>query len=293
MLLLAQQVVNGLFLGAVFTLVALAFSLNMGILGVLNIAIAELFMFGGFIGLALLERGLPLPLVLGTAMVVAGLLSLLLERVGYQPVDKDDPTVTLLTTIGFGLILQNVAINVWGSEPSFFPSRLFSERASLGPLRVSAVQGVSVLVTVLLVVVLWYLVSRTRLGRGLRAVAENREAAVLLGVRVLRVEVATFVAAGLLAGGAGVLLGLNYGVISPEFGIEIGISGIAAMILGGVRNIWGALVAGPVLGLASVLSAAYLGAGFQDMVVFGLLILTLLVRPQGLLGRRDPTAGRV
>lgn len=292
-MLLLQQLVNGLMLGAVFTLVALAFSLNMGILGVLNIAIAELFMIGGFVGFALIEADVSMPLVLGGAVLVAGALSLILERIGYQPVDKDDPTVTLLTTLGFGLILQNVAVNVWGTEPSFFPAHLFAEKANLGPIRVSAIQGLSLVVTVALVAGLWYVVDKTAIGRGLRAVAEDRESATMLGVRVTVVEIATFAVAGVLAGGAGVLLGLHYGVMSPDFGISIGISGIAAMILGGVRNIWGALVAGPILGIASVLSVSYLGAGWQDFVVFGLLILTLLLRPQGILGRRDVTAGRV
>lgn len=292
-MLLLQLLVNGLMLGAVFTLVALAFSLNMGILGVLNIAIAELFMIGGFVGLTLIEADVSMPLVLGGAILAASVLSLILERIGYQPVDKDDPTVTLLTTLGFGLILQNFAVNQWGTEPSFFPSHLFAEKAALGPIRVSAIQGLSLLVTVLLVAGLWYIVDRTAVGRGLRAVAEDREAATILGVRVTVVEVATFVVAGVLAGGAGVLLGLHYGVMSPDLGISIGISGIAAMILGGVRNVWGALVAGPILGIASVLSASYLGAGWQDFVVFGLLILTLLLRPQGILGRRDVTTGRV
>lgn len=293
MVLFFQQLINGLFLGTVYTLVALAFSLNMGILGVLNIAIAELLMIGGFVGLALIEVGMPMPVVLGGAVLAAGGLSLILERIGYQPVDKDDPTVTLLTTLGFGLILQNIAINVWGSEPSFFPAQLFASKVQLGPIRLTSIGLLSLGITVMLVAILWYVVDKTALGRGLRAVAADRESATLLGVRVTAVEIATFAVAGLLAGGAGLLLGLRYGVMSPDFGISIGINGIAAMILGGVRNIWGALLAGPILGVSTVLAAAYLGAGYQDIVVFGLLILTLLLRPQGLLGRRELSASRV
>ena len=291
--MLLQLIVNGIRLGGIYTLVALAFSLNMGILGVLNIAIAEFFVVGALVGLDMLEVGVPFIVVILGSMGAAGVLALILETVGYRTVDKTDPIVTLLTTVAFGLIVKNVAERRWGSEAHFFPDAEFNSIIKVGVISVSVVQLLSLGCAVLLVALLAAMVRKTALGRGLRAVAQNRDAAVVLGLRVRRVEISTFLVSGLLAGGGGLLLGLNYGVISIDFGINVGISGIAAMILGGVDNLWGAVVAGPLLGLTAVLGTAYLGASYSNLLVFGLLALTLLFRPQGLLGSRDDLLRRV
>lgn len=288
-----QLLVNGLMLGGIYALVALAFSLNMGILGVLNLAIAQLFVVGALVGLEMFQAGLPFVVVLLGAMAVAGALSLLLELVGYRTVDKTDPLLTLLTTVAFGLVVENVAERRWGSRAQFFPEVRFNSTFSLGMVSVSIVQLLSLGVAVVLVALLAAMVRSTSLGRSLRAVAQNRGAAIALGLRVRRAEVTTFLISGVLAGGAGLLLGLNYGVISLNFGISIGISGIAAMILGGVDNLWGAVVAGPLLGITAVLGNAYLGANYSTLLVFGLLAVTLMVRPQGLLGARSELLKRV
>lgn len=291
--MLIQLIVNGLLLGSIYTLVALAFSLNMGILGVLNIAIAQMFVVGALVGLEMLQAGLPFVLVLLGSMAVGGVLSLILELVGYRTVDKTDPIITLLTTVAFGLVVENIVERRWGSQAQFFPEADFNSSLTLGPVTVSLVQLLSLGFAVVLVALLAAMVQRTALGRSLRAVAQNRGAAVVLGLRVRRAEVATFLISGLLAGGGGLLLGLNYGVISLDYGITIGISGIAAMILGGVDNLWGAVVAGPLLGLTAVIGTAYLGANYSNLLVFGLLAVTLLVRPQGLLGSRTDLLRRV
>lgn len=291
--MLLQVIIDGLLLGGIYAVVALAFSLNMGILGVLNLAIAQLFVVGALVGLDLLETGLPLVAVLLGSMAVAGALALVLEVVGYHSVDKTDPIVTLLTTVAFGLIVENIAEHHWGSQAQFFPEGVVSGRVELGPVSVSVIQLITLVLAVVLVAVMAVVVARTSLGRSLRAVAQNRDAATVLGLRVRRAEVATFAISGVLAGGAGVLLGLNYGVVSLDFGVSIGISGIAAMILGGVDNLWGAVVAGPLLGLTAVMANTYLNASYSNLLVFGLLAATLIFRPQGLLGRSTDLARRV
>ena len=291
--MLLQLIVNGLLLGGIYALVALAFSLNMGILGVLNLAIAQFFVVGALVGLEMLEAGLPFVVVLLGSMVAAGVLSLVLELVGYRTVDKTDPIITLLTTVAFGLVVENFAERRWGSQAQFFPEVEFNSTFTVGSISISVVQLLSLGVAVIMVTLLAAMVRSTSVGRSLRAVAQNRGAALALGLRVRRAEVTTFLISGLLAGGAGLLLGLNYGVISLDFGISIGISGIAAMILGGVDNLWGAVVAGPMLGLTAVLGNAYLGANYSNLLVFGLLAVTLLVRPQGLLGARTELLKRV
>lgn len=289
----AQVLIDGLLLGGIYAVVALAFSLNMGILGVLNLAIAQFFVVGALVGLDLLDAGLPLAVVLLGSMAAAGGLALILEVVGYHFVDKADPILTLLTTVAFGLIVENIAEHRWGSQAQFFPEGGFGSRVEFGGVSVSVLQLLTLVLAVVLVAIMAVVVARTGLGRSLRAVAQNRDAATILGLRVRRAAIATFVISGLLAGGAGLLLGLNFGVVSLDFGVSIGISGIAAMILGGVDNLWGAVLAGPLLGITAVVANTYLDANYSNLLVFGLLAATLVLRPQGLLGGAADLAKRV
>ncbi|WP_291560878.1 branched-chain amino acid ABC transporter permease [Bradyrhizobium sp.] len=282
--MLLQQLVNGLTLGAVYTLIALSFSLVMGILGVLNLAIAELFMLGGYFGFAAILAKLPLPVALLAGMAGAALVAAVIERVGYQPF-RDAPVVTpMLSTLGFSIILQNVATNIWGSDPLQLPDEVFGARFTLGPVSASAMQLTIVGATVVLVALLAFVVQRTALGRALRAVAENRDVARLLGVSAGPLTLLAFMLSGALAGAAGVLIGLHYAAITPYIGVEIGLKAIAVMVVGGTGRIWGALIAGPLIGVAEVMTTAYGGSQIRDFVVYGLMIVILLLRPQGLLG---------
>jgi branched-chain amino acid transport system permease protein len=272
--MLLQQLVNGLTLGAVYTLVALSFSLVMGILGILNIAIAELFMIGGFLGFAAIMAKLPLAVAIAAGMAGAAAIALVIENVAYQPL-RNAPLITpLLSTLGFSIILQNVATNVWGSDPQQLPSEWFDQRIPLGPVSVGLMQLVVIGVAIVLVALLAFL----------RAVAENRDVARLLGVSASRITLLAFVLSGALAGAAGVLISLHYAAITPYVGVETGLKAIAVMVVGGVTRIFGALIAGPLIGIVEVLSVAYGGSQIRDLVVYGLMILILLLRPQGILG---------
>lgn len=282
--MLLQQLVNGLTLGAVYTLIALSFSLVMGILGVLNLAIAELFMLGGFFGFAVIMAHLPLPLAILAGMVGAALVATIVEKVGYQPL-RDAPVVTpMLSTLGFSIIFQNVATNIWGSDPLQLTDEVLSIRFTLGSVSISGMQLTVLGATVVLVAVLAFVVQRTSIGRALRAVAENRDVARLLGVSAGRVTLLAFMLSGALAGAAGVLIGLHYSAITPYIGVEIGLKAIAVMVIGGTTRIWGALVAGPLIGIAEVMTVAYGGSQVRDFVVYGFMIMILLLRPQGILG---------
>lgn len=282
--MLLQQLVNGLMLGASYALIGVAFALILGIFDMLNIAIGEVFMLGAFFGLVLVTRGVPFVAALLIAMVLSGLVSLVIERFAFRPLRGTPPVIPLLSSIGFSMLLTDTATNIWGSERTQFPPSVRVINFELGPILVSSVQIVILGVAVLLMVVLQLLLQRTKIGRGMRAVAENPETASILGVDSRRIIVATFFASGALAGAAGMLVGLTFSVISPFIGIEIGLKGVAAMVVGGAGNIQGAMLAGPILGIAEVLSVAYLGAAHRDVVVYGLLILVLVVRPAGLLG---------
>jgi branched-chain amino acid transport system permease protein len=281
---LLQQIINGLTLGAVYTLVALSYSLVMGILGVLNLAIAELFMLGGYLGFAAIMAQLPLALALVGGMAGAALTAGVVEKVAYAPL-RNTPVVTpMLSTLGFSIILQNLATNVWGSDPLQLSDEVLPARFVLGSVSISAMQLVIIVATVILVALLAVVVHRTAAGRALRAVAENRDVARLLGVSAGRVTLLAFMLSGALAGAAGVLIGLHYGAVTPYVGVDIGLKAIAVMVVGGTTRIWGALVAGPLIGIVEVMTVAYGGSQLRDFVVYGFMILVLLLRPRGILG---------
>jgi len=290
--MLLQQFINGLTLGAVYTLIALAFSLVMGILGILNIAIGELFMLGGYIGFAIIVSQLPLPVALLAGMLGAAAVSIIVQKVAYEPL-RNAPVITpLLSTLGFSIILQNIVTNVWGSDPLQLPAELFDTRLTLGPVQIGVMQIVVVGVTVVLVGAVAYLIQKTSAGRALRAVAENRDVARLLGVSAGRVTLLAFAISGLLAGAAGVLISLHYSAITPYIGVDTGLKAIAVMVIGGTTRVWGALLAGPLIGIAEVMTIAYGGSQVRDLVVYGLMILILLLRPQGLLGGARSDVGQ-
>jgi branched-chain amino acid transport system permease protein len=281
---LPQQIVNGLTLGAVYTLIALSFSLVMGILGILNLAIAEVFMIGGYVGFTVIAAGWPLPVAMIAGTAAAAAVSGVIERIGYQPL-RNAPVVTpMLSTLGFSIILQNVATNVWGSDPLQLDDEPLAARFSVGAVSISEMQVLVLAVTVLLVAALAYIIQRTSIGRALRAIAEDRDVARLLGVSASKLIFLAFVLSGALAGAAGVLISLHYAAITPYVGVEIGLKAIAVMVIGGTAQIWGALLAGPLIGIAEVLTIAYGGSQVRDLVVYGLMIVILLLRPQGLLG---------
>jgi branched-chain amino acid transport system permease protein len=282
--MLLQQLVNGLTLGAIYTLLALSFSIVMGILGILNLAIAELFMIGGYFGFTLIAANLPLPVAVLGGMAGAAVIAIFIEKVGYQPL-RGAPVVTpMLSTLGFSIILQNIATNFWGSDPLQLPDRYLGRQYALGLVNIGEMQLIVVGATVVLVAAVAYTVQRTSAGRALRAVAENREVSRLLGVSADRLTMFAFALSGALAGTAGVLIALHYGAITPYLGVEIGLKAIAVMVIGGTTRIWGALLAGPLIGVAEVLTVAYGGSQVRDFVVYGFMIVILLLRPQGLLG---------
>jgi branched-chain amino acid transport system permease protein len=286
--MLAQQIVNGLTLGAVYTLIALSFSLVMGILSILNLAIGELFMLGGYIGFSVIAANFPLPVALLAGMAAGALTAIIIGKIACEPLRDAPPITPLLSTLGFSIILQNVVTNVWGSDPLQLPSELFDDRLTLDSLNVGVMQLAVIGVTIILVGALAWLIQSTSAGRALRAVAENREVARLLGVSVGRMMMRAFAISGALAGAAGVLISLHYAAITPYVGVDTGLKAIAVMVIGGTANVWGALLAGPLIGIAEVLTVAYGGSQMRDFVVYGLMILILLLRPQGLLG--DETA---
>lgn len=290
--MLADQIANGLVLGAVYSLAAVSFALVMGVLGILNVASAALFLLGGYIGLDMIGGGSTIWLALAVVLAATGLGGIVVERVGYRPFRDSPVVIPLLSTLGLTIVVQGVVINAWGSEPIQLGRAPLSGRLDLAGVAISATELLIIGAALVILGGLGALMRWTWMGRAIRAVAEDRHTASLLGVPATTVTIATFALSGFLAGTAGLLIGLNYGVLSPSSGLELGLKGIAVMVVGGVRNVWGGLLAGPLLGIAEVLAIAYGDSAWRDMVVWGFLILVLLIRPEGLFTRGGPSPQR-
>jgi branched-chain amino acid transport system permease protein len=283
----AQQLINGLMLGASYSLVAIGYTLIFGVLGLLHFAHGEVFMMGAFIGLQIaLIPGTNIYMALIGAMIATAILGVIIDFIAIRPVSKEYPLAPLISTIGVTIVLQNLAIYIFGGEQVGFPETIKPVLYQLGPVTVSSVQIFILLVALVLMVVLWLFINRTKMGRAMRATAESHETSALLGVNVNRVILMTFILASGLAGVAGVLDGVKNSAISPFMGLEVAVKGLVVMLLGGLGNVLGAMVGGLILGMVEILAAAYLGTSVRDLFTFLILILILLYRPTGLFGTR-------
>jgi branched-chain amino acid transport system permease protein len=284
---LAQQLVNGFMLGAVYALIAIGYTLVFGVLGMLHLAHGEVFMVGAFVGLVVATQfSGNVMLALAGAMIATGLLGIIIERVAFRPLRRAHALAPLATTLGAGIALQELARSYFGAEQLGFPAAIAAEPWQLGPVRVSAVHLFILAASVILMAAVHLFLARTRAGRAVRATAEDPVVAGLLGVNVEATIVLTFVVASMLAGAAGVLVGLAYNAVHPFIGVQMGIKGLVVMLLGGLGNVPGAMLGGVLLGVLEVVGIAYLASSYRDAFAFGAVMLVLLLRPEGLLGLR-------
>ena len=294
--MLLQQLVNGLMLGSTYALIAIGYTLVFGVLHLVHLAHGEVFMIGAFIGLyVVLWSGAGVAVALVAALLGTALLGVLIELVAFRPLRArtGHALAPMISTIGVGIVLQEVATRLFGSELVGFPHRLQPVTFALGPVTITSVQLLILGVALALMIALHLFVARTRLGMAMRATAESVVAARLLGIETSRIIVLTFAIASALGGAAGVLVGLSFNAISPFMGIDMGIKGLAIMLIGGLGNVQGAMVGGIVLGIVEVLSVAYLASSYRDAFAFAIMIAILLFRPQGLFGSREAVEARV
>ena len=284
-----QQLVNAIWLGAVYSLFALGYTLIFGVLGMLNLAHPSLYMWGAFIGLVLVNvLHLPIWLALPAAMVFSGLLGILLDRIAFKPLRaRNAPSLaTLISSIGASIVLINTAQGIFGAQTSRFPANTFPLYVfNIGPISITLLQVTILGISLLIMLLLRWLLMNTRQGQAMRAVAYNTVTAARLGIPVDQVIMQTFFIAGALAGAAGVLLGLAFNNVSPFIGVPMNLKGLTVIVLGGLGNIEGAVLGGFVLAFSEVMSVAYLSSDMRDAVSFVLLLIILLARPNGLLGR--------
>jgi branched-chain amino acid transport system permease protein len=299
-----QELVNGLTLGSVYALIALGYSMVYGILKLLNFAHGEVYMIGAFIGYGVLtvsggaaDPMFPIWLLLSfmflAAMIGSGLLGIVIERFAYRPLRNAPRIAPLISALGVSFFLQNSALLLFSADFRSYGTfqlddgALFVKGIHWGPLNISLIRIIVIVTTAALMVGLTLFISRTRLGKAMRATAYDREAAAMMGIDVDRVIVVTFLIGSALAGAAGVMVGLVFQRVYHFMGFVAGLKGFTAAVIGGIGSIPGAMLGGLVIGLAEAFSTGYLSSTFYDLIVFGLLITMLLVRPTGLLGKAD------
>ena len=299
---LLQQIINGLVLGSMYALVALGYTMVYGIINLINFAHGEVLMVGAYsswmVVVALQGAGLPgwllLLISLIAAIVICSVLNFSIEKIAYRPLRSAPRLAPLITAMGMSLLLQTVAMMIWQPSTKPYPILLPSEPFFIGGAVINTTQLLILGLTVVTLSGLMYLVNKTKLGRAMRATAENPRVAALMGVRPDMVISATFIIGAALAALAGVMYAANYGSVQHTMGFLPGLKAFTAAVFGGIGNLAGAVVGGVLLGLIESLGAGYigtltggvLGSQYQDIFAFIVLIFVLTVRPQGIMGER-------
>ncbi|SDT56228.1 branched-chain amino acid ABC transporter permease [Bradyrhizobium canariense] len=284
--MLAQQLANGLLLGGIYALVALAFSLTIGILNFLNFSIPALFMLGGVVSCAALSKGYGIAVSIVMALAVTGGVSLVIERFTFRWLNNSDSHIPLVSSLGFLILFENLVLIYFGSDAVGYPSPFGGASIRIASVLISLPQLASFAISLLLIATCYFVVTRTKLGRGLRSIAESSTVSAMLGVDVGRTVSGMYLISGLLAGMGGALFGISYLQVSWDMGSEVALKGISAMVLGGMGNIWGALLGALIIAIVEVLTISYVSSEAVNVVVYSVLLLLILVMPNGLLGDR-------
>jgi branched-chain amino acid transport system permease protein len=298
--LFLQQIVNGLSLGAIYALIALGYTMVYGIIELINFAHGDVFMVGSFIALLIVGAfgvtgvvagpavaGVMLAVLVG-CMLVTGLLGVVIERAAYRPLRNAPRLAPLITAIGISFILQNIVQLRAGPSPVSFPDVMPNPVIDAGNVIISAKQLMIMFVSIIMMAGLQWFVMKTRMGRAMRATAQDRQAAALMGININSTIALTFFIGSALAGAGGFVFGIYYNSVWFINGYIAGLKAFTAAVLGGIGNIVGAMLGGVLIGLLESLSAQYVSERYVDAIVFAILILVLVFRPSGLLGQQVP-----
>src|SRR5581483_7997137 len=298
--LFLQQIINGLSLGAIYALIALGYTMVYGIIELINFAHGDVFMVGSFVALLVVGAfgvtgsvsgpavAVIMLVVLLAAMLATGVLGVVIERAAYRPLRHAPRLAPLITAIGVSFILQNIVQLRAGPSPVSFPDVMPNPVLELGNVIISAKQLMIAVVATIMMVGLQWFVSSTRLGRAMRATAQDRQAAQLMGININATIALTFFIGSALAGAGGFVFGIYYNSVWFINGYIAGLKAFTAAVLGGIGNIAGAMFGGILIGLLESLSAQYVSERYVDAIVFAILILVLVFRPSGLLGQQLP-----
>jgi len=285
---LLQQIINGISLGSIYALIALGYTMVYGIIKLINFAHGDVYMVGAYIGYVCMTKFqlgfLPSLLI---AMVVCTLLGIAIEKIAYKPLRNATRIAVLITAIGVSLFLEYGTMFIASANVRSYPpmTGILAETFNMGNITITMQQIFIVIITLILMTLLQFIVKKTRIGKAMRAVSLDRDAAELMGINVDTTISSTFALGSALAGAAGVLVGVYYNSINPLMGVMPGLKAFVAAVFGGIGIIPGAMIGGYIIGIIEVFVSGYINSMYRDAVVFAILILILIVRPAGLLGK--------
>ena len=282
-----EQLINGLRTGSIYALIAIGYTMVYGIAKMINFAHGDIIMVGAYaLYFSISVLGLPVPIALLITVIICGVLGVMIEKVAYKPLRSAPPLAVLITAIGMSFFLQSASLLIFGSTPIPFQSVIPNVNISIGPVVISSITVVTLIVTAIAMILLTLFVNKTKLGSAMSAVSEDKGAAELMGINVNSTISMTFAIGSALAAVAGVLYICQYQSMKPTLGALPGIKAFVAAVLGGIGSIPGAMIGGILLGLIESVSKAYISTELADAIVFGVLIVVLLFRPSGLLGKK-------
>ena len=282
---LLTQMINGLSTGGMYALVAIGYTMVYGIAKMINFAHGEIIMVGAYLTYVVFSvLGMPVVAIIASIAGCA-LLGVVTEKVAYKPLRNSSSLSVLITAIGVSYLLQNLFLILFGSAAITFPDFLPSGQLELLGLSISYVSLLSLILTFACTILLLLFINKTKLGKAMRAVSEDKEAAELMGINVNNTISMTFAIGSGLGAVAGIIYGLSYSLINPYLGAMLGIKAFIAAVLGGIGSIQGAMIGGLIIGVAEAFTVSYISSTFSDAVVFGILIFILLVKPAGLFGQ--------
>ncbi|WP_438467977.1 branched-chain amino acid ABC transporter permease [Streptococcus pluranimalium] len=281
-----QQLVNGLILGSVYALLALGYTMVYGIIKLINFAHGDVYMMGAFVGYYLISTfHMNFFVALILTMIITAAIGVIIEFLAYRPLRNSTRIAALITAIGVSFFLEYGMVYLVGAEARAFPQAMQTVKYDLGPISVTNIQLIILAVSILLMLALNFIVKKTKMGKAMRAVSVDSDAAQLMGINVNSTISFTFALGSAMAGAAGVLIGLYYNTMNPLMGMAPGIKAFVAAVLGGIGIIPGASVGGFIIGMLETLSTAIGLSSYKDAVVYAILIVILLVRPAGILGK--------
>jgi len=289
-----QQLINGLSLGAIYALIALGYTMVYGILKFINFAHGEVFMLGAFSGYYLgklfnvqTESFTWAIIILLLTMIITAIIGVIIEVLAYKPLRKSSKLTVLITAIGVSLFLQFGGQLVFGADPKAFPNLINNFNINFLGVTISFVQVIVILFSLVLMIVLRFIVMNTKIGTAIRAVSNNLTAASLMGININKTISFTFILGSSMAGAAGILYAISYPTIDPLMGLLPGLKAFIAAVLGGIGNFPGAVLGGFLIGVVETLTVGYISPTFRDAIAFAILIIILLFRPSGLLGKKE------
>ena len=282
-----DNLINGLSLGSIYAIIALGYTMVYGIAKMLNFAHGDVIMIGAYIAFCGLQYwGMPPVVSILVSMAVCTVLGITIEGLAYRPLRQAASLAVLITAIGMSYLLQNLALMIWGANPKAFPTTFINNSTLwIGKLRIASATVYTIAANIIIMVSLTLFTAKTKMGKAMRCVSEDRGAAELMGINVNRTISVTFAIGSALAAIAGVLLCSSYPILQPTTGSMPGIKAFTAAVFGGIGSIPGAMLGGILLGVIEIFGKAYISTEVGDAIVFGVLIIVLLVKPTGLLGK--------